>query len=159
MNIFVTDSSPIVSAKNLDDKRLVKMVLETAQMLSTSMHVCGAPNPPYKITHKNHPCSVWARSTKSNYQWLLDHFVALCDEYTHRYKKTHKCASLLSKFVNAKQFIPDGDLQPHANCSRLKDIETRLAYRLTMISKWAEDEENKRKPKWTNSFPPEWLLV
>ena len=157
MNIFVTDNSPIVSAVNLDDKRLIKMVLESAQMLSTAMHVVGAPNPPYKKTHVNHPCSVWARTTRANYRWLMDHFNELCIEYWRRYGKIHKCFNHINTFITAESFMPTGDLMSFANCSRFKDIETIQAYKLTMIAKWTEDENKKRKARWTKNMPPNWF--
>jgi hypothetical protein len=158
MNIFVTDSSPDVSARTLDDKRLIKMILESAQMLSTAMHLHGISNPPYKVTHKNHPCSIWVRKSRSNFRWLMDHFNELCCEYWRRYGKVHKCFNHINTFITAESSMPPGDLTSFANCSRFKEIETILAYRLTMIAKWTEDEEKKRKAKWTNSTPPTWFV-
>jgi hypothetical protein len=117
MNIFVTDECPIKSAQNLDDKRVIKMILESAQMLSVAMHVWCAPNPPYKMTHKNHPCTVWARTTQANYQWLLDHFKALLSEYTSRYGKKHKCQQYVNTFQDAIIYIPAGERTPFANCT------------------------------------------
>ena len=75
MNIFVTHLDPVKCAQNLDDKRVIKMILESAQMLSTSINVSGGKGP-YKTTHVNHPCSVWVRSSNANYYWLLNHFQA-----------------------------------------------------------------------------------
>ena len=37
MNIFVTDPDPVVSAEVLPDKHIVKMTLETCQMLAVSI--------------------------------------------------------------------------------------------------------------------------
>lgn len=68
MQIFILDNDRQTS-KFLDDKRLPKMVLETAQIL------CSALKPedsPYKITHYNHPCCKWVRESESNYIWLLN---------------------------------------------------------------------------------------
>lgn len=158
MNIFVTSDDPVECAQNLDDKRLVKMVLETAQLLSTAMHVMGRTDAPYKKTHANHPCSIWTRASKGNYRWLENHFNALCNEYSLRYGKMHKCEALQMKFNFGRDSMPDGELTPFVNCSQFKDIETKLAYRLTMISKWTKDEENKRPPRWTKSMPPDWLI-
>lgn len=159
MNIFVTNDDPTISAVSLDDRRLIKMILESAQMMSTAMHVHDALNPPYKITHKNHPCAVWTQTTKQNYLWLFDHFAAMCHEYTKRYGKTHKCWGLASTFLSGANSIPDGTLTQFANCSKFQEIETLLAYRLTMISKWADDKEKGKPPRWTKSSPPSWFLV
>lgn len=150
MNIFVTDPCPIKSAKALDNKRVIKMILESAQMLSTAVHISGGVGP-YKVTHKNHPCSVWARTSKANYYWLLTHFLMLCGEYSTRYNKVHKCESLYTQLAVGINLIPAGDLTPFANCTPYKDMETIAAYRQTMNDKWATD---KRKPSWANKPTP-----
>lgn len=110
MNIFFLDESPVLSAQFQCDKHVVKMILETAQMLCTAHRVCdgtrlvsektGKPlqqyNHPrwhdvlYKCAHINHPSTKWIRGSSGNYQWAYEHFVALCDEYTHRYGKLHE---------------------------------------------------------------------
>jgi hypothetical protein len=92
MNIFVLDYCPVKAAQFQCDKHVVKMSLETAQVL------CSAFDPgvaPYKRTHYNHPCSVWARKSKKNYIWLIQHGLALCEEYTYRYEKNHKSREVI----------------------------------------------------------------
>jgi hypothetical protein len=141
MNIFVTSSDPVKCAKYLDNKRLVKMVLESAQLLSTAMTVSGIAGP-YKVTHINHPCSVWARESKDNYNWLLAHFVALCNEYTNRYSRIHKCESLLGQFKSYLGNYTASAPKYFANCSMFKDeSDVFKAYQDTMEHKWAADME------------------
>lgn len=155
MNIFITDPCPIKCAAYLDDKRCIKMVLETAQLLSTSLTETGGPAP-YRPTHKNHPCAIWARATRDNYWWLLNHFVALLNEYSLRFNRTHKCAEHLDLFKSSVSYIPPGPLQPFVNCAANKDIgcnykmveDTFLAYKLYLADRWDTD---KREPKWTNN--------
>lgn len=71
------------------------MILEYAQLLCTAYHLCDnvlcddEQAVLYKCTHQNHPCTVWVRGSKSHYDWLYRLFIALCDEYTHRYGKVH----------------------------------------------------------------------
>jgi hypothetical protein len=155
MNIFASDACPIKSAKFLDDKRVVKMVLESAQMLSTALHCVGADSP-YKPTHKNHPCSIWARNTKKNYIWLYKHFIALLQEYTNRYGKIHKCAEHKQAFINGRKYIPSGELQPHPNCARNKEynidysnLEVHEAYVRYLKARWKTD---KRTPTWNKQI-------
>lgn len=88
MNIFVLDQDPAEAAQMLVDKHCVKMVLESAQILSTVCHAKGL-EAPYKATHKSHPCTVWAGVSRGNWEWLIDHSLAMCAEYTHRYGRTH----------------------------------------------------------------------
>ena len=88
---------------------MVKMILETAQLLSTAHHIldgADAPSGLYKMTHKNHPSAVWAREANSNYEWLYMHYLALLDEYTFRYGKHHKSGELQDILVNLPKNIP-----------------------------------------------------
>jgi hypothetical protein len=83
------------------------MCLEAAQLLSTALNECGGLGF-YKSTHKNHPCALWARKTKGNFNWLKRHGLALCEEYTKRYKRAHKCEGLIESAYDT--VIPDGEL-------------------------------------------------
>ena len=89
MNIFVLHHDPQVAAEMMCDKHVVKMILETAQMLCTviASHGCDTP---YRPTHKKHPCTIWAGESRANWNWLVSHGLALCSEYTKRYNKVHK---------------------------------------------------------------------
>jgi hypothetical protein len=103
MNIFYLHEDPKKAAEYQYNKHVVKMILESAQMLCTAHHLLDGPDAdvPYKIAHKNHPSTVWARQSSQNYAWLYYHMVALGDEYTKRYGKTHltikKCKDKLAK--------------------------------------------------------------
>ena len=100
MNIFVTDPDPIASARVLPDKHIVKMPLETCQMLSIVASekwghgfgdlpkLDGTPYKTDKGAFRNHPCTVWANSFVLNWRWLITHGLALCNEYTLRYGKS-----------------------------------------------------------------------
>ena len=95
MNIFALDENPIYAAMYQCDKHVVKMTLETAQLLSSVHHMIATPEHPapsgiYATTHEHHPSTKWAAETSGNYMWLYVHFNALADEYTYRYGKTHK---------------------------------------------------------------------
>lgn len=93
MNIFYLDHDPVECAKQHCDKHVVKMILETAQLLSNAHHMIDGEQvikPIYKLTHKNHPSAVWVRQCKAHYDWLWTLLHALCKEYTHRYGKVHK---------------------------------------------------------------------
>jgi hypothetical protein len=90
MNIFYLDQSPVVSAQAMTNKHVVKMIVESAQLLSTAHHILDGTDAIvgiYKPTHRNHPSAVWTRETFGNYIWLRDHLGALLDEYGNRYNK------------------------------------------------------------------------
>ena len=102
MNIFVTHPHPTQSAMNLPDKHVVKMPLETVQMLSVIYSpwyydtgvLHRANGEPYKTERgafRNHPCTIWAAANKYNLAWLIYHGFALCDEYEYRFDKVHAC--------------------------------------------------------------------
>jgi len=155
VNIFATSNCPIESAKFLDDKRCIKMCLETAQLLSTALRVNGYKGDDiYKIAHLNHPSSVWCRTTQGNYKWLLEHFRALCNEYNRRTGKTHASSKLLPIFEANVAFIPEGEQLPFSNNARnltkgvdfTHESDVTLAYKLYLSERW---ESDKREPIWS----------
>ena len=108
MNIFVTDRCPIQSARNLPDKHIVKMPLETCQMLSIIYSdwyygvgkLYKSDGKPYRTSHgafRNHPCTQWAAANQYNLAWLIRHGYALCHEYNLRYGKVHTCLDVISQ--------------------------------------------------------------
>ena len=117
MNIFYLHPDPKVAASYFYDKHKVKMILECAQMLCTAHIALGNENVPYKKSHLNHPSSVWVRANNENYQWLYNHMLALGEEYTNRYKKTHltitKCKDILAV---APLNIPTGSFTEPPQC-------------------------------------------
>jgi len=120
MNIFYLDKDPVKAAQVQYNKHVVKMILESAQMLCAAHHVLGSKlDIPYKIAHKNHPCTIWTRECAANYSWLYQHMRALGYEYTRRYDKVHmsitKCKYLWrfpndisrTEFTQPPQCMPD----------------------------------------------------
>lgn len=99
MNIFWLDRDLTKCAKSHCDKHVVKMILESCQLLATAHWECGS-DATYKATHVNHPCAIWVRQTRGNYLHLVRLAQQLCIEYTHRYKRQHKC----------HQYLFDGEL-------------------------------------------------
>jgi hypothetical protein len=109
MNIFFLDENPKLSAQYHVDKHVVKMILETAQLLCSVHHVTEqvTEQVPYKLSHKNHPCAVWARKSLSNYLYLCELGLELGKEYTHRYGKKHKSIEVIEWCIINKPNIPD----------------------------------------------------
>jgi len=94
MNIFILDRNPKKAAISHCDKHVVKMILESCQMLCNAHYIIGKGQAPYKETHTNHPCTIWSRTSKQNYLWLLSLTYNLLSEYKHRYKKIHKSTTV-----------------------------------------------------------------
>lgn len=97
MNIFVLNEDPVICAQLHCDKHVVKMPLETAQMLCTAIHIHtkGQVLTPYKPTHTGHPCVIWTSRSIENFLWLADLGLQLCFEYTYRYGKEHKSQEVI----------------------------------------------------------------
>jgi len=91
MNIFYLDPDPATCARYHCDKHVIKMILESAQLLSTALHVVhpGIAGL-YRPTHKEHPCAIWVRQGKESFEWLLKRTSWLGQEFTFRFGKTHK---------------------------------------------------------------------
>ncbi len=158
MNIFMFHNDPIKSAICQPDKMLVKMVLETAQMLCTAHRELDGDrkaniNGLYKTAYKNHPCTIWARESKENYQWLYDHFIALGQEYTYRYNKVH---TSITKLQDALQICPKNIVQDkmtkpaQAMPVEYKHKNVTVAYRRYCIAEkhYAKWQQGRCKPNW-----------
>ena len=126
MNIFYLNKDPKLCAQQHVDKHVIKMILESAQLLSTAHRVLdgvetigvsasGRKKTAWKLnnsyddilysaTHINHPSAIWARYGFENYQWLHSLLVELCKEYTYRYGKIHKCEKI--GLVDKLQYAP-----------------------------------------------------
>ena len=116
MNIFILDKDVKKCAQYHCDKHVVKMILETAQLLCGVHHMTNPVNEhvPYKLSHKNHPCAIWARESYTNYLYLCELGLALCDEYTYRYGKRHKSMEVILWCIGNRPNIADKGLTEFA---------------------------------------------
>ena len=165
MNIFALSRCPMQSAQWLDDIRKNKMILESAQMLSTAVRVLSPDTDlsVYKVAYMNHPCTIWARQSRDNFKWLLSHM-------SHLFLQKdglHKSASLLTdfqKYADSGYFSSEG-LTPFANCARnlergvdYSDVKNvHKAYRMYMNDRWKENNITLtwrwgREPEWRNEY-------
>lgn len=125
MNIFFLSMDPTRAAQWHCDKHVVKMILESTQLLWTTQHVVlgdrldltDAPTTKtgargYRPTHRNHPCAIWARATVANYKWLCALAAALVAEYHYRYPAAgpHACEPHLAWLQDHPPPLPEGSL-------------------------------------------------
>ena len=159
MNIFYLHNNPSTCASMHCDKHVVKMILESAQMLSTAHRITDGNDYAdeqglYKTAHKNHPSTLWARQSKWNYMWLFDLFRFLCAEYTTRYGKYHASERLLSALSKIPSNIdPLAKLTPVPQCmpEQYKMLNAMDAYRNYYKG------EKSYFAKWNRGTPaPEW---
>jgi hypothetical protein len=153
MNVFLLDENPQINAKYHCDKHVVKMLLETAQLLCSANHLCGDSEPPYKLSHKNHPCSIWCRASLSNYLYLCELGLELSKEYTFRYGKHHKSTDVIQWCLNNLPNIEDiGFTSPAlAMPDQYKVDDFVQSYRNYYIG------EKKGFATWKNREVPYWF--
>jgi hypothetical protein len=179
MNIFILDNDPVIAAQEQCDKHVVKMIVESAQMLSTVHRMLdgvmerrpsksGAmlqywklndqrENILYKACHFNHPSTVWTRESKANYQWHYQHFIALCDEYTYRYGKVH---STDTKLRIALQQIPTNIPEKHMTPFKLamgSNPECMLEDAVESYRRFYETKQKRFTMIWTKRPVPKWF--
>ena len=179
MNIFAVSYHPSDCARALDDKRLRKMLLETAQILCTVLNETSGNSrfAPYRSTHPGHPAVKWASANgSSNFMWLLrlgEAYVKECDyRFGKRYAATEVIEwvrsyyelSLTSAGIRDKvDYVePDGP-RDFFNGARhqglgldFTHLPVHKAYRKYLNARWPKD---KLKPVWTRRKPPAWSVM
>ena len=155
MNIFILDKDVKKCAQYHCDKHVVKMILETAQLLCGVHHVTDqvTDQVPYKLSHKNHPCAIWSRESLSNYLYLCDLGLELCKEYTYRYGKRHKSQEVIEWCITNKPNIVDKEFTEPARAmpDEYKVKSVVESYRNYYIG------EKKSFAVWKNRNIPEWF--
>ena len=156
MNMFVLDNDPTVAAKLQLDKHVVKMILETAQLLCGAHWVTESPYEiPYKLSHKNHPCSIWARESLVNYLYLCEIGLELCKEYTYRYGKRHKSQQIIEWCLINKPNISDvGFSKP----PKAMPDEYKVAGNSIQSYKNYYLGDKQRMFSWKNRPQPSWIV-
>jgi hypothetical protein len=172
MNLFILSLDPARAAEEMMDKHVNKILLEAVQMLSTAMRVLTPEIPEdlsnsiYKLAHKNHPVTIWCRTSRANFIWTLDHIDALHNEWKYRYAhpeskihKSYQVAQIIRENIPADHLFPSPEsrgLTPFALAmpDQYKDplgdaVASYRAYYMspekTRIAKWAK---RRSAPSW-----------
>lgn len=171
MNIFFLHEDPTIAAKAQTNKHVIKMIVESAQLLSTAHRVLdgeifiqmssngrklkrwGHPelnDVLYKSTHINHPSAIWVRESKENYQWLYRHFIALCKEYNKRYDRIHATYTKLAKVLqDVPKNTPAEKMTPIKCAINIKEYivpeSPILSYRNYYIAEKLKETEDKTR--------------
>lgn len=175
MNIFMLDSDPRSAARYHNDKHVVKMILESAQLLSTAHRVLDSapvvtkrngrkytmyPLPQnmdsiYRATHINHPSAIWVRESAENYMWLYQLFVALLAEFQFRRDKVHKCSFLVDQLAKIPKNIPQIKMTPikQAMPDEFKHEDGVTAYRNYYVG------GKSHLAQWTRRERPDWYPI
>ena len=166
MNIFVLDRDVTWCAQYHTDRHVVKMILETAQMLSTAHRIldCDLVEDEctkllYRKTHINHPCSIWVRRVKANYLWAFRLLEALANEYRFRYNKEHLTWRKLADILKTPPtHIPspiDDSMTPFALAmpDQYKTDDPVESYRRYYMA------EKRHLFHWKNRSTPHWIYT
>lgn len=152
MNIFILDLNITKCAQYHCDKHVVKMILESAQILSTVCYKYGIQTQ-YRPTHINHPCTLWAGKSISNWLWLKDLALQLNDEYKFRFNKCddHKSATIINQLPCPP--IPKNELTEFVQAMPLKykNLSPVQAYRQYYI------HEKFKICTWKKRSTPQWF--
>lgn len=164
MNIFAVNDDPRQAANDLCDKHVVKMPLETAQILCTVANQKGY-TAHYRSTHIHHPVIKWTNESIANWLWLTAHGLELCFEYTRRYNKIHKCQTIIETMsydtnkIWSNSHTPEDILKKHTSFVQCMPDQYKcpddpvLAYRKYYIG------DKIRFAKWKKpANPPQWFL-
>ena len=161
MNIFAIEKTKdgeidwIKSATSQDNLRVVKMTLESCQMLCTNLNVLYGENiSPYRSCHVNHPSTKWARQSSANFESLVEHTMALLDEYTARFNKIHKCQGVLDKIIDL--YRPD--LFPLLEPTVLPLCMPDEFKKACIIESYREFYSSKPKIRYPKDKIPEWFV-
>ncbi len=107
MKLIILDENPKKAAEYHCDQDLNYAVLNATQILSNILSANGIQSAPYKPRDLNNPINLWARTSRNNFEWLLDFALALNYEFTLRNNKTHKCTNAImecKKYLTVLKF-------------------------------------------------------
>ena len=149
MNIFVLDLDPKKCAQYHVNSHVSKMILEETQIMCTILNEMGIATG-YRSTHAKHPCTVWAKSSLSNYMWLRELALELHKEFQYRYGKQHK-SGILAELLPIPN-LPDIGMTPFAQAmpEMFRESNAVQAYRdyykfgKTKLHKYTKREQ----PSW-----------
>jgi hypothetical protein len=166
MNLFILSLNFTECAESMFDKHVIKILLEAVQMLCTTIQIIDPENEInqkiklYKIAHKNHPVTIWMRTSLDNYLWTLNLVDAMHDEWKFRYnhpaEKMHK-SYIVAKYL--REYAPTADkflliglttfaLAMPIECKREDPIESYRIYYQSKEKQKIASWKKREKPVW-----------
>ena len=164
MNRFIIEFNVDEIAKSLCDQHIVKMPLEEAQMLCTTLwhHApeYAEEHDLYKPVHQKHPCTLWAMQTRDNYAFAFSLYDAMLTEYTHRYGKWHGAMKHIDALDYGRKMIPEGWQTPHPQCfSGLDHLKTDEQYPIKAYREFYRADKLKFARYTKGRSMPEWMAA
>ena len=168
MNVFMPCATIEDSVRALDNKRLIKQILECEQILEANKRVNEGEQ---KVGYANHPIVKHYRDLGwGGTLFLILYEWACCREYKKRFGKDHHAYDVLFEYwmglVTCKDptnplkgykippiMYAEGSIKS-PNCIRETDSEKVFElFKQKLIKKWNSD---KYPPRWTNRGKPSW---
>ena len=184
MNIFILDEDPVLAAQLQCDKHVPKMIVESAQMLSTAHRMLDGyvekrpsksgkrmvnywvhpndnlENVLYKAVHHSHPCTIWTMESKANYDWHYIHFLALGREFEYRYGKPHGSILKLEETLKIQpDNIPDVQQTPFKLAMKSNPECIALVDPVKAYQAFYQTKQQRFKMVWSKRNTPEWFKV
>lgn len=159
MNVFAVHPSPEFSAAVLADQHVVKMTLESTQILCTALQLRGVEHTSlYRPTHKHHPCTIAAAQDRHYFWWIVEHGFALAAEYLQRFGKAHGALGRLELAARlSPQSRPHSILAPKhwplAMPDEFKSDDPHASYTRYLRAKYATWTAEGRAPRWKRQIP------
>jgi len=178
MNIFVLDGNPKAAAEMHCDKHIPKMIVESAQMLSTAHRILDggeylAPSKSgkrmvkhyrlshhddliYKAVHAKHPCTIWTMQSHNNYLWHYHLWRHLAEEFEYRFGKLHASWEKLKDVLyDTPQNVVYGDMTPYALAMPDEykvdcPVQSYRNYYLGDKTRFAKWDKGRSAPNWWN---------
>ena len=181
MNLFILNKDPIIAAQQQCDKHVVKMPLESGQMLSTAHRLLDGneyfeinekgrklkrwklddyrEDILYKAVHPKHPCTLWTMESSANYRWHYEHFRALAKEFEYRYGKQHSTwVDLHETLATLPKNIPlKNSMTPFKLAMGVAPDCINIADPVGSYRKFYMTKQYRFSMEWTKRPIPEWF--
>jgi hypothetical protein len=168
MNLFILSLIQKEIAQFMMDKHLHKILLEAVQMLCSAKRILDPDDEIndklYKLAHKNHPVTIWCRTSRENFIWVLDLVEELHIEWRFRYghpktkfHKSYLVSLILRENIPREARFDTEGLTPFALAMpvQYKTDDPVLSYRNYYMS-----EEKQKIASWKKKREkPEWYII
>ena len=169
MNLFILSLCFRECAEFMFDKHVSKILLEAVQMLCTTIQLVDPENDVknqiqlYKMSHKNHPVTIWMRSSLENYMWTLDLVEAMHEEWKYRYdhpaEKMHK-SYIVAKYL--REMAPSADKFPNTGLTPFAlamPVECKSEDAVEAYRQYYQSPDKQRIASWKKRGKPDWYKM
>jgi len=177
MNVFFVDLDPELAAQSLCDAHVVKMILESYELLAINDYMNQIHEPLLRLCkdkdesckqfvkhYGKHPERIALSISEVNRMWLIFHLHGLINEFQYRFQHEHKTGVLAQHFysvsipqINFCLNTPTFPLAMIPEC-KLSEDQDSIPFRVLSYRKYYQHKA-KVLPRfiYTKRTPPIWL--